>query len=211
MKYKRTPSFAGRDSYSPFKNSILAVMIVFSILANSFIPRFAVSQDDLNTLSQIMEQQSALLRFFSLSAIPLNIVNELFAASQVSTGVQANKSEKKKEHKANTLSDFSIISLEKAGNFGKPGIQRLAGKDIGVSYSGITGFSQNNIRGSPPTISPHPFIFCIILILFFLLPRSSVNDAAAFMNRVSVYTQLGFPSWVFLFPTNNVSGRKNNE
>ena len=213
MESKRLSKSAGMEfSHLPLKNGILAVMIVLSILVNAFIPRFAVSQDDLSTLSQIIDQQSTLLRFFSLSSLPLDIVNQLFADSQVSSGsIQTGKSEKKKEHKTNTQSDFSIISLEGAGNIGKSGSQRLAGKDISVSLAEITGFMQNSIRGSPIHVSPHPFIFCIILILFFLLPRSSVNDAAAIMNRSRVYTQLGKPSWVFLFPINYAAGRKNNE
>ena len=213
MEFKKTPTSAGRISiYSPLKNIVLAVMIVFSILVNAFIPRFAVSQDDLSTLSQIIEQQSTLLRFFSLSSVPLDIVNQLFAESRVvPNGLQSGKTEKKKEHKTNAQSDFSIISLEGAGNIGKSGAQRLAGKDMGVLFSEISGFLQNSIRGSPINISPHPFVFCVILILFFLLPRSSVNDAAAIMTRSRVYTQLGSPSWVFLFPNNNASGRKNNE
>ena len=214
MECKRTQTSAGRGLvHFPLRHSILAVMVVLSILANALIPRFAVSQDDLNTISQIIEQQSTLLRFFSLSSVPLNIVNQLFADSQVSSvGVQSNSPAKKKEHKSNAQSDFSIISIEGARSAGKSGVQRLTGKDISVTLSEISGFAQNSIRGSPINVSPHPFIFCIIVILFFLLPRSSVNEAAAvIMNRVRVYTQLGFPSWVFLFPINNVSRRKNNE
>jgi len=44
-------STIGRDfHYFPLKKSILAAVIVFSILVNALIPRFALSQEDSDVL-----------------------------------------------------------------------------------------------------------------------------------------------------------------
>jgi len=146
-----------------------------------------------------MQQQTTLLRFFSLSTIPLDIVNELFAQSQnVSTTAKKDSSEKKQGHKANSSSDFSIISLERTQSIGKSNVWRSGAKDANMAFISVASLFKNYIRGSPPTICPHSFIFCAFLILFFLLPRSSTNENyAAVLTIVSKYTQLGFPSWVF--------------
>jgi len=209
MEGKNILKTAGKNTILfPLRNSVLAVMVIFSILINAFIPRFAVSQDDLNTLSQIIEQQSTLLRFFSLSSIPLKIVDELFSEGQsLSAGVQKSNPEKKKEREANSSSDFSIISTQRTLNTGRSNLLRSVVKDLSFLFSGASGSSQSCIRGSPLKISPHPIVFCLILMLFFMLPRSSINDNIARLNRF-IYTQLGFPSWVFYCLNNGIFGGK---
>ncbi len=197
----------GKDFiYLPLRNSLLAVVIVFSILINAFIPRFALSQEDSDVFSQIMQQQTTLLKFFSLSTIPLDIVNQLFAQGQnVQAAAKKDTAEKKKNRKTNNSADFSIISLEKTQNISKPNsLRQNAGDLVSIFFNAFSPFNSN-IRGSPPTINPHTFIFCAFLLLFFLLPRNSTNDTYAIILTIaSKYTQLGFPSWVFYCQINSL-------
>ncbi|MCX5782416.1 MAG: hypothetical protein NT145_06910 [Elusimicrobia bacterium] len=190
----------------PLKKCVLAGMIIFSILINALVPRFALSQEDFGVLSKIMQQQSTLLRFFSLSSIPLNIVNEIFCESQnVKSDVKTSLPGQKKESKTNSCSEFSFISFGTTLNLTKLNTQGSEGS--GGSIFGISGFSRNYLTGDLINFSPHLFIFVSFLLFFFLLPRSSVNDNYASINYKNHSTQLGFPSWVFLLPNYQFLGR----
>lgn len=180
-----------RNLYS-CKEKIFALLVILCLLASGFAPRFALVEEDYFVISQIVEKQAALLKLFSLTALPEKLVSDLFrnASSPVKHKRLPAKS---KKNGAQASSDYSLVNLDhKSGRY----VSVIAPQDLAGTIAGAVlnaAPSDARQRGSPPTAG----LLCLMSLFFFLLPRSSLSDGAAIIfcrgnNNLICFGKLGF-------------------
>jgi hypothetical protein len=109
MRFTLDILLTGRDINDSPRNKLLAGCIVFFLLLNRCVPRFAFDNNDQFLLSQIFRSQSVLLQVCSLPVFPLKIVSDLFAG--VPTTATAHRSSKKQKTKDFCSStDYSLLN-----------------------------------------------------------------------------------------------------
>jgi len=151
----------------------LVLIILAAMVANFLVPRFSLSRQDSFTLTQIIKTQSTLLYFFSLTTLPMKMVNDLFHRSQSAPLTSQDKQDGKPHNASDTSADFTILSANKTvaserndlGSAWVPfalaeGIELVAGR----LYK-LFGTAQGS--GVP--------LICM-LMFFFLRPRSAIDD-----------------------------------
>jgi hypothetical protein len=193
---------------SLFRDRFLTGFVVFCIFLNGFVPRFSIPADDYNVLSQIIASQSILLHFFSLSTLPEKIVNELFKEQSMPQAQHKKLPAKQNSNSTNSSSDYTLINADARGALNRHNFCHRIGDQAGnialLLPSLWAGFSQTSDAALPGVSS----VFLILVVFFFLLPRSSLADgAAAIIFNNSEGTQLDLSSWVFSLIITNSHGR----
>lgn len=180
----------------------LAGLMVFCIMVNGFIPRFSIGAKDYEVLSQIMQRQSSLLRFFSFSTLPVKIVNDLFAGRGALPQAAHKKAPKHQDtNTTNTSVDYSFINFDKKTNANRLGVALRIGdaamQAAGIGVSALVAAARATDEAPPG----ERFALLALILICFMLPRSSVPDGpASFSFARNPYTQLDKTSWVFYFP-----------
>lgn len=177
----------------------LAGLMVFCIMINGFIPRFSIGAKDYEVLSDIMQRQSSLLRFFSFSTLPVKLVNDLFAGRGALPQSAHKKAPKHQNtNSSNTSVDHSFIGFDNKTNSGRLGVaQRISDTAKQVAGAGVSALmaAAEPMDEAPPG---ERFAFLALMLLCFMLPRSSVSDGhASFSFSRKTCTQLAETSWVF--------------
>jgi hypothetical protein len=178
---------AGRTRRCPvsfIRSKLTAGFIAFCIIFNCLAPRFSLSAHSDDLIRQVLASQSVLLQFFSLSTLPLRIVNSLFGGEAgLPCPLGQNLPGKDDDSAANSSADFSVFHFSK-------------------KLSGQSGFGQYLDRGAPALLAiclrqypvfrepayagGAPICGCLIMLfLMFLLPRSGIDDNAGNAMRVS--------------------------
>jgi hypothetical protein len=153
-----------------------------------------------------MASQSILFQFISLSVLPEKIVGELFK-EQATVPLQKNsKQPQRTDNSANTSSDFSIVTFDKKIISSRLEIQRT-GEFDSQGYIGICRQNSLSVEKVPKGISfDYCFIFLIMGMIFFLLPRSSVGDYALRMTFKGISPNLAVQVGFFLCLNNLLCG-----
>jgi hypothetical protein len=155
---------------------------VLCICGNIMMPRLTLGAIDYQTLGSLIAQQSDLLYCFSLSTLPIQIMNDIMedAVPGARAGAKAEKapSQPTDQH-ANSSADFSLIRAD------RPEIARpvSTGK---IQRDPISGPGALAGRHPPGILVPvqlalfQQAVRCPFrgAVVFFLLPRSSVNEDA---------------------------------
>lgn len=180
----------------------LAGLMVFCIMVNGLIPRFSIGAKDYEVLSQIMQRQSSLLRFFSFSTLPVKLVDDLFAGRGALPQSAHKKAPKQQNtNSTNTSADYSFINFDKKTSVNRSGIaQRIGDTAMQAAGAGISVLvtAAKPLDEAPPG---ERFALLALILLCFMLPRSSVSDGPAVLSFArDTYTQLAKTSWVFYLP-----------
>jgi len=184
-------------SVAPMREKALAVFVVLCIFVNALVPKFSIDAKDYSTLCRIMKSQTVLFEFFSLSNLPVKIVNELFTERGGVSPLARKKAPKDDtSNTSNTSSDFSITGS---------GL-----RDVSARYSAQRGFDLNGsgaallckyLNALPEAHSSAPpgmcFSLMIVLMFFFLRARSALPDAAAIFSFATNRAQFRKMNWVF--------------
>lgn len=183
-------------------NRLLAGVLVFSFFMNGFVPRFSINDEDYAVFEQIMASQSILLQFFAFSTVPVKIVNDLF--TQKGATARAAKQDaprKNTSHAANTASDYSLMTFENRS--GSVRLSTLQRPGEGMPVAAADGFYvPSHIPRMAGDAIPWAYAgFLVVLIFFFLLPRSSLSDGGILFALYPL-TQRARSRWVFLLLTN---------
>lgn len=189
----------GAFSTMSLRTKLLAVLVVFSFFINGFVPRFSIDVNECVAVSNVLASQSTLLQVISFSALPLKIVNDMFSEKSVpSPEKSAHSGKDDPRNTSNTSVDYSILSCGTNAN-----ASRLAGDLQGrdILLKAVCGISLALAR-SPALAEGIPpgerYVFLILVLFFFLLPRSSVGDGPAYNLYVKIPSaQLAQASWVF--------------
>jgi hypothetical protein len=185
---------------SALRSKLMAVFVIFCLLANAFLPKFALNQRDYDVLSEIMANQSLLLSYLSFSTIPMKIVSDLFTEKNaVATGKTGKQKSEDKANSASASSEFSLMNA--------------CSQNLRVAPQWTSGFGGSlpavALHASRTVLSPSENlcaaagfrIFLLLVLFFFMLPRSSVGDYYILKSfPIRVCTQLAVQSWVFYLP-----------
>ncbi|MHB9154690.1 MAG: hypothetical protein ACYC5N_03225 [Endomicrobiales bacterium] len=171
---------------SSWKGRAIAGLIVLSLFLNGFIPRFDLSENSCSAVTNILASRSLLLQYFSLSVIPLKIVNTLFKER---TSPPAPKPPKKQNNNgANPSSDFTLTGCDK-----KLSTSRHELKNTGlfsVPGGSMSSFLLPDEKAVRESAFPLPLILVSFMLFFFLLPRSSLGEEAVRAYCAREKTQL---------------------
>jgi hypothetical protein len=193
----RTPSIVSLfPSILPGK--YLAAVTVFCLLVNVAAPRCNISPRDYDVLSQVMGVQTMLMECFSLSAIPMKIIGELMKdAAATAPGQQRKKKQDGNTPAAST--DFSIVSAET-----RMGLARYShGVTAGVGCTSLSDMFQCGDANSAPLrspVEPPGGVGVILLLFFFLLPRSGLDDNAIRASTRNIFARFASAIRVFYCP-----------
>lgn len=180
-------------------NRLLAGMLVFCFLLNGFVPRFSLNDDDYAVLEQIFASQSILLQFFSFSTVPVKIVNDLLTQKSAPRAAKQGAPRKQNSNAANTASDYSLITFEKKAGASRLSSVQRPGEGLTVAADSFYA-PAHLLRKQSDTVPWEYSAFLIVLIFFFLLPRSSLSDGGILFALYPV-TQRARSRWVFLLLT----------
>lgn len=177
-------------------HKILAGCIALFILMQAFIPRFVVTGNDSRVLSQIIETQSILFKFFSLSTVPLQIVGDLF--NEPSRRAAPVKQPRQHESSGpNSSTDFFLTQGESWSQ-----TVRWAGQLLPYSVAATGSHQSEGVRASLsqcllPSHLP-PGFYWVFLFIFLVLPRNNVGEyARALFSVAGLYAQRVGVRWVF--------------
>jgi hypothetical protein len=154
-------------------------------LLNGFMPRFTFEEKSYSAITQALVSQSAVFHYFSLSVIPLKIINELFKEQNSLTPHRGKMPEPEKSSRnANSSSDYSIVSFDKKVNPNRTELQRVREMQ-GTVFVSIEPRLQLLIPLLENTSAGADTVMALVMLMFFfLLPRSSVGDYAIKFSRV---------------------------
>lgn len=176
---------------------LVSAMVLLCMVTNCIVPRFAVGSIDPDLFSKILKSQTALFEYFSFSALPLDIVNSLLSKNApINSTDEATPVQKKTDSKG-TSHEFVFISVQLQTTLVKP----LAQKSVNLVVSSVSGVSQAYLllkdSLDPPRHGSQGF-YLLFLLCFFMLPRSSVNDAyAVIVKRIAHTTRFECSNRVF--------------
>ncbi|MHB9155504.1 MAG: hypothetical protein ACYC5N_07405 [Endomicrobiales bacterium] len=177
---------------------LLAVLIILCFLVNGFVPRFSIEGKNYEALSQLIARQSALLQLFSFSSLPVKIVNELFVERcEASRGAAKKLPKDENRNNSNSSTDYSLSGLDSKTNGGRYGyfVRNFEGPGNAAAHASLA------VKDGPVTArapGAQTGVRCLlVLMFFFLLPRSSVSEDNVLVFSRSVKTQLAGASWVF--------------
>jgi hypothetical protein len=173
-----------RKVLSAAQSRMLAVFIIGAIVVNNLVPRAFMTLLDNEDISRIIASQSVLTDFFYHSTLPIKIMNKVM---QGMTGMSGQKDGTNPTNdpapRPNTSADSATLAPA-AGSFTR---------DIGdLSSSGFAHFAALGmfcyfdvlLKNCPCTDA---LIFLTLMMLFFfLLPRSSVGEDAILMSVIRV-------------------------
>jgi hypothetical protein len=177
-------------------HKILAGCVALFILLSSVVPRFALTGNDYRVLSQVIQTQSLLFSYFSLSALPLTIVYDLFDGARQNPAQQPEK--ESTGSGPNPSTDYSLMN-----NDSRAGAARLEQQRAGYpARAGVSPecrvFPMEALTALGRVIAPPGYLCLFVIMFFFLLPRSSVGEyAARLFLLVQSSAQLWCSSWVF--------------
>jgi hypothetical protein len=179
------------------KDRLIVGCIVLCILLNGFVPRFSIDQRDYEVLNQILQSQSILIQFFSCSSLPLKIVTDLF--SQPGAADTPKKSSGQHLPAANASADYSLMSLDNKLAGSRSQFTRTAVFGTDLSLHRVASSVKLTVDQMNYPISPHPVFFAIILMFFFLFPRSSIPEGVIMLFRVrgNIFSQFAYANWDF--------------
>ncbi|MHB9156056.1 MAG: hypothetical protein ACYC5N_10290 [Endomicrobiales bacterium] len=202
MKTKILPSSSEPFSYVLLRNKerILAVLIGACFVINGLVPRHRIAADEYEVLSQIMQQQSALLRFFSFSSLPVKLVNDLFSEYHDMAADPSGKTPREGQKKSpDTSSDYSLVSFDKTG-MNRPGFAQRVSEGVPAAAGAFQPLPVTPDAGSTsPPGERH--VFLLLLLFLFLLPRSSLSEGAVRAFSFRGYgARLACSSRVFYLP-----------
>jgi hypothetical protein len=153
-------------------------LVVLSILFNSLLPRFAFNSIDTDTFDKILKSQSVLVNLFTLSSLPVMIVNDI-VLNHAKTTHQTTKQNQKKDSKKqrNTSADYSLVNSEKREQMQRSTIFRavLVSDRIPMVKDAVSSACQITTNARDLQI-----FLLMITMLFILRPRSSVGENAVF-------------------------------
>jgi len=185
---------------SHVRDRLVTGFIVVCILLNGFVPKFSIDTSGREVFSQIMASQSILLHFFVLSTIPKNIVGEIFKERNLPPAQQKQQPAKQRQNSSNSSADYSALNADTRNAQSRNNcFQRGADTDgkFFISWPGVSrtlSVSENYLPGVNS-------VFVVLLIFFFLRPRSSLPDGAiAIISQRIPETRLAGSSRVFLLP-----------
>ncbi len=174
---------------------LFSAAVFFSIILNSFIPRFFAGSFDNNLFSRFFQSQTIVFEYFNFTSVPIDIVNHLFANNSGSAVSDKNKTPKK-EKNSSSVSEFNFISCQTAASLSANLSQNL----VNIYSSLLIPMCSVSLAESsldPPWGRMGVLLFS--MFCFFLLPRSSINDAyIAIANRACHITRFEKSNRVFL-------------
>jgi hypothetical protein len=168
---------------------VVALFAVLCVCVNTFTPRLTVETIDTESFREILSQQPNLLYFFSLSSLPLAIMNDIMSDRIPSTQPEKGKKpvpKKQTDRHASSSAEFSLVRADRTETL-------KADQTLKAGSSSDHGQTFLSGRHPPPQVSmlfirylswqSRLYLFWA-LMFFFLLPRSSVNEDAS-MNSMN--------------------------
>ena len=188
--------FPKRDKTS-WSRIIFSAIVFSSIVVNCFVPRFFIGALNPEFFSNVLKTQTIVFEYFSFAALPLDIVNSLFSQNKASADPAKARPASGKKTAGSSHSEFNFISVEKVQN---------ALRALNSAFLCEAAFSTvplYSVKLADNSLDPPRGAFAcmvgVFLTCFFLLPRSSTNDAAIILaNRTGYYTRFDRSNRVFL-------------
>jgi hypothetical protein len=170
----------------------LTLLIIVSLLLNAVVPRFALCAEQCDDLASLIQQQPLIKYCYSLTTIPIDIVAGLLA-EKVQLGTSAGKPARRDVPSSNTSTDFSITGSMRL-EIARGSLNRLPPS---VAQPAETGIPVCGLAAAPPLVDSGggggPGIALCLLMTIILLPRGSIEDAAARFVR---YASVRSPIWL---------------
>ena len=153
--------------------------MMLCMVVNFLIPRFSVGQETFDSLSSLIKNQSPLLYFFSLSSLPMKMVNELLVKEIGASAKNESRPQENDSRSANTSADYSLLSTN-AASYAKSVFVKAWAQVAPptISPSAPRAESTNYIGGAPG----QGFLLMFALMFFFLRPRSAIDDLIIYSN-----------------------------
>ncbi|MEI8217861.1 MAG: hypothetical protein WCG51_02270 [Elusimicrobiota bacterium] len=174
----------------------LAGLTVFCILANGLSPRFAIQEDDFAVASQIAATQSQLLQFFILATLPVSIVEGLMNTGTAVPSSRPHHAKNTEKNSANTSADYSLVSVQKNLNINRHGGLHTLLRDY-TQLAGLFRSCQFSVDNLQSRAAPPLGVGLCMLLFFFLLPRSGLDDNARRISLGNFYARFVSTNRVF--------------
>lgn len=158
------------------KKNIISLLLLCMVI-NFLVPKFSIEPEDCSAVSQLIKKQSALLYFFSLSAVPLKIVNDMFAGQAPQSKNSGKRPDKNSVPCANTSSDYSLVGSSAQNNIKNEFVRAWLPYINTLVLSSVFERPLYRYFG---TGHGSGILFLLTLMFFFLRPRSSIDDALIF-------------------------------
>ncbi|MGA2090888.1 MAG: hypothetical protein ABSH12_05435 [Endomicrobiales bacterium] len=188
-------TFSGSSSAFTISVKLITATAIFCMVFNGLAPRYSITPHDYDELSRVVGTQILLMQFFSFSTIPMTIVNQLMR--DVAGKPHANHHTKKQSGTSTEASaGFSIVSGETRQIFNRGA---ASFPDAPSHLSPVCMFQQGYLNRStqgPPVDPPIGFIVNLLLF-FFLLPRSGIEDHATIAAIKNFYARFAHATRVF--------------
>lgn len=144
--------------------------------------------------------QTALRQFFVFSSLPVKLVADLFLAETFSSLLAQKPVSQEQRGTAdarNTSAQDGLLPTASGGTF-------LRGSSQPAPGDGTSRFYSLSSLHMPALIAQGLFVQSamaglLVLLFFFLLPRSSLSDGGIILAMIRFYTQRAFARWVFYF------------
>jgi hypothetical protein len=159
------------------KNLVLVMMI--SLFLNGFVPRYSFFSQEYDTFFNLVGNQPLLQYYFSLSTIPVTIVEKLFLEKTCHT-TKPQSQPKKTGPTSNTSAEFSIAVTEQKGIVRSHGPLLAGGGSASTHtpaigaltslYDRIDSYSRSQGAGG------NNIYLLLILMFLIMLPRGSLGD-----------------------------------
>jgi hypothetical protein len=183
-----------------------AIVVIICLLCNGFMPKAIGLPERYDAFCSFIQNQPLLQYYFSLSSLPINIVNKLLCDNTASA--EKRSQNKNDSNRANTSAEYSLVSMGKSITEGKSFLQRISPCHGAVFSDGHSHAYvccdhgcldiQDSANASTGTPGGSIFLF-IIVMLFILLPRGSINENGAMrIYRICKNPVWKNPNWVFL-------------
>jgi hypothetical protein len=167
------------------RKQLFAVAVSISLLAGGLVPSLSLNNIDREEIARIIASQSVLTSFFYHTTLPLKMVNMILAEKQAAaTASSSTPSRDEERQPAKAASEAAIIPA--AVTVIKTVASRLLNPVVSPVEQYICGFLSNHTVLLASTRVPGEGYLpaMIILLCFFMLPRSSIGgEASALFSR----------------------------
>lgn len=162
------------------RKQLFAVAVSVALLASGFVPSLSLNDVDKEEIARIIASQSVLTSFFYHTTLPMKMVNMILAEKQAAAGASSSAPSREEERQpAKAASDAAIIPA--SVTLIKAAASRLLNPFISPVEQYICGFLSNHTVLLASTRVPGEGYLpaMIILLCFFMLPRSSIGGEAS--------------------------------
>jgi hypothetical protein len=184
-----------RDQVSSMKY-VLSAFIASCMMVNSLIPHLRLQAGEYDLVAAAVQSQKVFLQVFSLSLLPLEIMDELLAGDMDSGPVKKRTPDKDSRDRC-AGEAVSSIGAERSGGF-----QRAAQCGHSLQTVWIPLTTVLHCCAVPGAAAPPGIFLCLLLFSCRLLPRSGLceNGIGVRITMTGISAQPAqYACWVFPF------------